>query len=150
MRPTEAQIHQAFVEYVERKYPMLSPYLIHIPNEGKRSPSEGAKQKRLGLRKGVPDLFFAKPCNHFTPGYIGMWLEIKAPGKKPTKSQLEYLALLRSVGYYAIWCDRLDWIINYFERYALGMEHEQGRDRACAKGALSKDRAGIQENRNCP
>lgn len=125
MKPTESQIQQAFVEYVKVKYPLLSPLLIKITNEGKRSLSLGAKMKREGLQKGVPDLFFAKP----TQFYCGLWIEVKAPGKKPTVAQFGYLDTLNNEGYSTFWSDDLDGIIIHFENYLQGTMYDQGRDR---------------------
>jgi len=134
MKATESQIQEAFIEYVGYAYPDLAEYLIHIPNEGRRSLAEGSRQKRLGLRKGVPDLFFAVP----TELYHGLWIEIKAPGKKPTVAQQRYLTILGWAGYDAIWDDDLDMIIKYFDRYVTDAGYDKGRDRQGVEGASSE------------
>ena len=141
--PTESQIQAAFVEYVKVKNPLLSPLLIKITNEGKRSLSLGAKMKREGLQKGVPDLFFAKP----TQLYCGLWIEVKTPGKRPTEEQFIYLDRLNNEGYSAFWSDDLDDIIIHFENYLQGTMYEQGRDRKSTESALSENRTYIQEDR---
>ena len=132
MKPTEAQIHASFVDYVEHKYPRLAPYLIHIPNEGKRSLAEGGKQKRLGLRKGVPDLLFAMPSvfkNFRKERWPGAWIEIKAPGKKLRREQQEYFDRLAAAGYFVGCYDNIDILIRDFEWYIEGMTDDKGRDR---------------------
>jgi hypothetical protein len=77
--------------------------LISIPNAGKRSLQDGSIQKALGLRKGVSDLFLAKPSR----GFGGYWIEMKAPGKKPRPEQYQWLDEMRANGYKAEWFD--DW-----------------------------------------
>lgn len=74
----------------------VHPYLLHVRNEGKRTLWEGAKAKRMGLKKGVSDLFFAKPV----PPYHGFWIELKSKKGRPTREQLNFLELMESVGYY--------------------------------------------------
>lgn len=51
--------------------------LYHVPNEGKRSKAEAARQQRLGLRRGVPDLILDYP-----KGISG-----KPPTRPPTPQQ---------------------------------------------------------------
>ncbi|CQI92233.1 VRR-NUC domain-containing protein [Yersinia frederiksenii] len=78
----------------------IGDYLIHIPNEGKRGPKAAKDAKRLGLRKGVPDLFLALPRG----GYAGLWIEMKAQGGQSTIEQFCWLRKLDNVGYVATTC----------------------------------------------
>ncbi|MDA5550080.1 VRR-NUC domain-containing protein [Yersinia massiliensis] len=78
----------------------IGDYLIHIPNEGKRGPKAARDAKRIGLRKGVPDLFLALPRG----GYAGLWIEMKAGEGKLSQNQTIWLQRLSSVGYRAICC----------------------------------------------
>ncbi|WP_261375743.1 VRR-NUC domain-containing protein [Yersinia frederiksenii] len=75
----------------------IGDYLIHIPNEGKRGPKAARDAKRLGLRKGVPDLFLALPRG----GYAGLWIEMKALNGKPTLDQNQWLNKMNEIGYLA-------------------------------------------------
>lgn len=77
--------------------PLLRDIAIHIPNEGKRSWHYGKKLKRLGLKKGVSDLFIPYP----TYQHAGLWLEIKKIGGKLTTSQSAWLNKMRDLGYVA-------------------------------------------------
>ena len=113
LKPTESQIQCAFVEYVDTKHPALGGFLLKITNEGNRSIAQGAKMKREGLRRGASDLFFAVP----TKRHHGFWIEVKAPGKKPTNEQNSFLLRMQEIGYAAGWYDNLDDIINDFEWY---------------------------------
>ena len=117
MNPTEGQIHQAFIEYVEVRYPEHADCLFHIPNEGKRSPAEGAKQKRLGLRKGVADLFFAWPTNDRHDPLHGLWIEIKTAGGRVSKEQEAFIIRMQRNGYAAHVVRSIDEAIDVFDDY---------------------------------
>lgn len=82
----------------------LSDYLFAIPNGGKRSLREAARLKAEGVLSSVSDLFLPIVRN----GYAGFWIEMKAPGRKPTKGQGEWLLRMRKAGYKAEWAD--NWV----------------------------------------
>ncbi|AJJ54868.1 VRR-NUC domain protein [Yersinia pseudotuberculosis IP 32953] len=73
----------------------IGDYLIHIPNEGKRGPKAARDAKRLGLRKGVPDLFLALPRG----GYAGLWIEMKSSKGHVNNNQNCWLSKLGDIGY---------------------------------------------------
>ena len=52
-------------------------------------------------RRGVPDRMI------LGPGQKVLFLELKAPGKKPTKLQLHEIAKLQALGFPAEWTDSL-------------------------------------------
>jgi hypothetical protein len=80
----------------------IATYLLAVPNGGKRSsPREGARLKAEGVKPGVSDLLL--PLRR--GGFCGLWLEMKAPGAKPTKLQAEWLARMARAGYRAEWRD---------------------------------------------
>ena len=92
---TEEQEQSTVIEYCDlKKIPV-----VHVPNEGKRSIAYGAKLKKIGMRKGFPDLFIPV-AKH---GYHGLFIEMKdgTGKKKPTKEQLEWITVLVANGYYA-------------------------------------------------
>lgn len=78
----------------------IGDYLIHIPNEGKRGPKAARDAKRLGLRKGIPDLFLALPRG----GYAGLWIEMKADKGVLMGEQAEWISRLTIAGYAAKVC----------------------------------------------
>lgn len=90
--------------------------LVAIPNGGARSAWEGAKMRAEGLTRGVSDLFLAYP----TKTYHGFWIEMKAPGKKPNKEQIDWLILMRSHGYHAEWYDNWEKAKCDIEIYLIG------------------------------
>ena len=88
-----------WAETVEYRYPCLR-LMYHTPNEGKRSKSEGGKLKRMGLRRGVPDI-----CPPVARGrYHGLYIELKSVGGTVRREQKEYLEALRSEGYCTAVC----------------------------------------------
>lgn len=121
VEPTEDQINRGFVAYVEKKHRKLAKHLIHIPNEGKRSLVEGARQKKLGLKKGVSDLFYAKPHIKDIDGIrhilCGLWFEIKTKTGRVTKEQNEFIELMNASHYKAYVIRSIDEAIQKFEEY---------------------------------
>ena len=107
---TEASEQEAVICYCE--YAGID--IVHIPNEGKRSVRYGAELKRLGMRKGFPDLFIPKACK----GYHGLFIELKVDiTRKPTKEQLQWISKLNAEGYYATVCYGADSAIREIRRY---------------------------------
>ncbi len=62
------------------------------------------QMKAQGMVLEESDLFFAVPQNYIG-GFCGLFIEMKAQGKKPTEGQLEYLEYQLSMGYAAEWCE---------------------------------------------
>ena len=94
----EDACHMAIVEYLRNVLPMAE--IVHVPNEGKRSPFEAARQKRLGLRPGAADLIV------FLPKLV-VAIEVKRPADKETNrragratdAQIEFGMNLNSMGH---------------------------------------------------
>jgi hypothetical protein len=59
-------------------------FLHHVPNGGERTAREGAKMKRLGVKRGVPDCFWPYTGPE---GEAGLYIEFKALGGHRTKFQ---------------------------------------------------------------
>ena len=93
---SETEEQEAVVEYCD----LLHIPIVHIPNEGKRSLSYAAKMKRMGLRKGFPDLFVTRARG----GYHGLFIEMKYGKNKTTKEQKDWLSLLSAEGYACAVC----------------------------------------------
>lgn len=97
-RHVEDQIQAAVIQHLElRGVPGLVYW--HTPNSsklgGKRTqrglPLAAIRLKKLGLRAGVSDLLL------FHQGRLHA-LELKAPGGKPSKEQISFLAAIRAAG----------------------------------------------------
>lgn len=79
----------------------VGDYLLAIPNGGRRNPREAARLKAEGVKPGVSDLLL--PLRR--GGHGSLWLELKAPGKRPSAEQLAWLQRMRLAGYVAEWAD---------------------------------------------
>lgn len=106
----EQDIQITFFELLEL-HPNIWRHAFHIPNGGSRGGGkvivgkdgrpiksaviEGKKFKRMGVKKGVPDIFIALPVN----GYHGVFIEMKAPGEKLSPDQESMIINLRCNGY---------------------------------------------------
>lgn len=98
MSETQEQI--AFINWVALQHPKLLKYMIHIPNQRKCSKIYGSLLKKMGLRPGASDLFFAYP----TKKYHGLFIEMKTDKGFPTKLQIDFLKTMNEVGYYSVIC----------------------------------------------
>ena len=89
------------------KYPELA-LMYHIPNGGKRSKSEAARFRTMGVKAGVPDIFLpVKRSGHWLTGpsdmiapYNGLYIELKRQhGGTVSPAQQTWIAALRKAGY---------------------------------------------------
>lgn len=87
----------------------------HVPNGGKRSKTEAAIFKAMGVRDGVSDLHFAWSAparDHLIAGEVGLSafphfgvIELKATAKgKPTEAQTLFLLSMGGIGHHAAVC----------------------------------------------
>ncbi|HWY79028.1 MAG TPA: VRR-NUC domain-containing protein [Candidatus Sulfotelmatobacter sp.] len=101
---TESSEQMVLIERCSH-HPILSKYLIAIPNGGQRNPITGARLKKEGVKKGVSDLFLAYPMRFQSCDILsaGLWIELKKPQNcKPapiTKEQLDWIKMMGDVGY---------------------------------------------------
>lgn len=79
----------------------MADYLLAIPNGGARDAREGARLKAEGVKPGVSDLLL--PLRRH--GFGGLWIELKAPRKKPDWRQRAWLDRMAKAGYRAEWRD---------------------------------------------
>lgn len=85
------------LDWLRDTRPDLAHAAIHIPNERKANPWYGAFLKKMGVKRGVPDLFWPKP----RLGYHGLFIEVKKIKGRPTKEQREFIKEVVCDGYYA-------------------------------------------------
>lgn len=101
--PTESVEQQCLIRWARMqrgKYPELD-LLYHVPNEGKRPSSTGARMRAEGLKKGVPDIVLPVARG----GYHGLYIEMKRlKGSKTTEEQKEWIKNLNNQGYFACIC----------------------------------------------
>jgi hypothetical protein len=84
-------IFMSLVHYQLREYSLI----YAVPNGGARSPVTGARLKKEGVKRGIPDV----NIDHPRSGYHGMRIEFKVPGGKPTEHQKKVIAYMNAEGY---------------------------------------------------
>lgn len=88
----EHRLQAACVKWFDFQYPNLKHLLFSIPNEGARSPRNGARLKAMGRRAGMPDMV-----------YLGAtsvtFVEFKTPKGRLSKEQKEMHTKLVASGF---------------------------------------------------
>lgn len=111
-RSSEAAEQIAVVQWCD----LMHIPVIHIPNEGKRSPACANMLKSMGLRKGFPDLLVLRSRGR----YHGLAIEMKYDKGTLSPDQREWLTILKSEGYACVACWGADDAIRIIERYNKG------------------------------
>lgn len=96
--PCETDMQQALIRWWSfacKDWFLDERYLMANPLQSNRGPINGAKMKREGLRKGMLDLQLCIPRKDCA----GLWIEMKTPRGKMSKSQTEFAALMVAKGY---------------------------------------------------
>ncbi len=78
----------------------VSEIIVHIPNGGNRSKSEGAKFKKMGVTAGMPDLLVPVPRN----GYGSLYIELKTKKGRIRPEQKIQMKLLEDLGNKVVLC----------------------------------------------
>lgn len=107
----EDQIHNAVCDQL-RQRAHGDVLWWHTPNEGKRRPRQGRMLKRMGMLPGVSDFILIHGGEVFA-------LEIKAPKKNATETQLEFLSRIRMAGGHGVVAQGLDEAIACLESWRL-------------------------------
>ena len=111
-------IHKAKKYFRSHDAEALIPLLFAIPNGGIRDSHTAGNLKMEGVRKGVPDLFFAFPTAH----YHGLFIEMKYGKGRLSPEQKEMIEKLSSHGYRCAVCygaeEALIALVNYVEEKA--------------------------------
>lgn len=125
--PTAKKVKQAFGEsedkiqtdiltwasYVKYNDKTLADYLHHSPNGGQRNAREGAKFKRMGVKRGYPDLIL----DIARQGYHGLRIELKTAKGRASTEQKQRLEMLNAENYKAVLCFGYDEAVNTLKDY---------------------------------
>lgn len=105
----ERAVMKAIQQAFSYKYHVL---LIHVDAgaAGMRRGQDRNKGGYSGIPIGYPDLVGVYPI-----GGRAVYIEVKAPGKKPSKQQSYMLDFLQSQGAIAFWADSVDEAFRKFE-----------------------------------
>lgn len=113
---SESTLQIQCVRWFDIQYPFWSKYLFHIRNGGSiKSAREGMKFKRMGVRKGIPDLFLSIP--HID--WHGFYIELKKKGGKPSLEQVENGKAFEDLGYKFLIIDDIEVFIDEVNEYML-------------------------------
>lgn len=94
MRHEETLIQMSVVSWVKSQYP--DAIFTAVPSWG-QGVIQGRKNKRMGLCKDWPDLFFAEPRGVWK----GLFVEIKSESGRKGKGQEQMIEELNRRGYFA-------------------------------------------------
>ena len=85
------------------------------PNESVGGQGWIIRNRQLGVKKGVPDLFYPVPSG----GYHGLFIEMKAAGGRVSPDQERWIQCLNGFGYKAVvcygWEEAKDAILGYLQ-----------------------------------
>lgn len=70
-------------------------YIFHIPNESVGGQGWMIRNRQMGVKAGVPDLFYPVPLK----GYHGMFIEMKSDKGSLRPEQKRWLGVLEQLGY---------------------------------------------------
>lgn len=108
---TESQEQKQLIQWC-RTDPRYQ-YLFHIPNESVGGQGWLIRNRQMGVKAGVPDLFYPVPAR----GYHGMFIEMKTKAGRISKSQAKWIKALETVGYKCVvahgWEEARDALIDY-------------------------------------
>jgi hypothetical protein len=91
-------------------------FIFHIPNESVGGPGWIARNRQLGVKKGVPDLCYPVPIGK----YHGLFIEMKTEtGGRLSPEQARWIEALNTFGYRAVvahgWKEAKRYIEEYLE-----------------------------------
>jgi hypothetical protein len=112
MKGEEDKIQISCVKWFDLQYKRFSP-LLYCNYNNPRNAIQGAKLKKMGMRKGIPDLFLAIP----TLIYNGLYIEMKTAKGVLSKEQKEYSVILKEAGYHWAICRSTEEFIKEVRMY---------------------------------
>lgn len=108
----EKMIHKTVMQWV-RAHPIISPLVLHFPNEGRRTKRFGKLLQDMGMRAGVSDLFIAMQKHEFG----GAWIELKSSRGYASQFQKDFLQDMSQQNYFTAICWSIDEAINTIKWY---------------------------------
>lgn len=125
MKRPEQVIHEAVVLHLTMRAASGVAWW-HTPNGEARSPVDGAKLKRMGVKPGVADIVGLVPAPR--GGLTFFALEIKGPQGRLTKEQRAFLDLVGDGGGCSGWAASLDDALAMLEEWGV-LRRDAGRAR---------------------
>lgn len=90
---TEAQEQKQLIQWC-RTDPRYQ-YIFHISNESVGGSGWRIRNRQMGVKSGVPDLFYPVPAK----GFHGLFIEMKAGKGRLSMEQKKWIAALEQLGY---------------------------------------------------
>jgi VRR-NUC domain-containing protein len=109
---SEETIHITVMEWV-RSNQNIKKFILHFPNEGRRTLRFGKLLQGMGMRAGVSDLFIAIQRH----GFGGAWIELKSSGGIVSQFQKDFLSDMSQQNYFTAICWSIDEAINTIKWY---------------------------------
>lgn len=114
---SEAQLQMSTARYLDARGFLW----CHCPNGEARNAVTGAKLKRMGVKRGVPDVLIFNNGRHrdskgFEYAVYGLAIELKAGKNKTTDEQAIWLLELEGHGWKCAVCYSLDEVVAQVER----------------------------------
>ena len=86
------------INWFKHEWPELSLDIHHFANERKCSDYEGKILQKMGVTRGVSDIFLGFALN----GFHGLWIELKSDRGKLSDEQMEFIKRKNQRGYFAV------------------------------------------------
>lgn len=112
-KQSEYQLTVAVANYLAHRKDLL---WTHFPAGEHRNAVTGAKLKRMGLKRGVPDFLIFNPTVFYNPIYSGMGIELKVGTNKLTKEQEAWAFDFLYVRWIHAVCRSVDEVVIQIER----------------------------------
>ena len=96
----EDNLQIACVKWFDLQYPTLATLLFHAANGGSRNAIEGAKFKRMGVRRGVADIIFLLPNKSYP--YLVIELKDRNKGRQSREQKEWQKQVEKAGGKYAV------------------------------------------------
>ena len=90
---TESEEQRQLIQWC-RTDPRMQ-FIFHIPNETIGGPGWLTRNRQMGVKAGVPDLFYPVPIGK----YHGLFIEMKAANGRLDPKQKKWLEALTTFGY---------------------------------------------------
>lgn len=114
MKHEESRLQQACTRWFDWQYPQYMLNFFSIPNEGARTPANGARMKAMGRRRGVADMCLVIPQK---PIYNGLFIEFKIGKGKQSPEQIAFQEAVESKGYRYQIITNIDQFISVINEY---------------------------------
>lgn len=106
---SEERFQIALARYLD----VLNVAWYHVPNEIKAKKQYYKKRKKLGVKKGIPDICIIEPNKY----YKGLYIELKVGYNQPSEEQMQWIDKLKNRGYLSFVSYSLDECIYVIEEY---------------------------------